>query len=450
MIEKWKLVLLIVGCTSFLFLIYFPIDFFLYRRRKRMARERQTLSACRSSPVRAAQYHAKVTPNVSAETDYGELDEIEQRKYRAQRGVIRFLRMLKMKKSSAEMIEKGGLTETASSAKSPSPSPRVNIIPDPEKAPSVNGSVQFMNEYELNSSWKSNYNSYDDDYLDYTPERKITNTSKRWNENQDVYTVKRKKSHLGVKFDKKMSKFAVYQQKNITSPPGTSRVKKKTGPSGMGPLENTTDFLVESFDKERFNNSVRSSNDEYFDTGNKENPTDKLSNISKIHQEVISDTNNLSSAKMSEDASDSTASGVDNNSEDMKESTSTFANDDTASMFQTNFDIRSEPFARYKKLNHTQSELCMVRKPKFSHKNGRKRNVISPLCSDETFMEQMNLEESSSSDKSMPISIPIFAEYSETQNVRRKKKKKSILKNECSGSMPDLFYKSETYISTNE
>ncbi|XP_060586817.1 uncharacterized protein LOC132742414 [Ruditapes philippinarum] len=444
MIEKWKLVLLIVGCSSFMFIIYFPIDFFLYRRRKRLARERQKQSACRSSPVRAAQCHAHVTPpNVSAETEYNEIDEIEQRKLRAQRGVIRFLNMLRMKKSNAEML---GNRDTVPSDKSVSP--RVNIIPDPETVTSTNGSAHFLSDFEGSSIQKSNYSLYDDDYLDYTPEKKISNTAKNLNENQDVYSINMRKSHLGVQFDKKMSKFTA-EKINRGSPPNTSRGKKKTGLSAMGPLENATDFFSES---DYFISPVPSRNESMIYIG--ENDKD-IVNINKVHQEVISDTNNLSSAgNIFDNESNAPTSNSVRNSEVKTDDSSENTRDNTALMFQTDSDKDRKSFVRHKKLNHSQSDMCMVSKPNFSklsHKNGRKRNVILPVCSD-TFTEQMNYmhTESSSSDKSLPISIPIFAEYSGTPKIKRKKKKKSILRKKGSDSMPDLFYDTESFSCANE
>jgi hypothetical protein len=388
-------------------------------------------------------------PNVSAETEYNEIDEIEQRKLRAQRGVIRFLNMLRMKKSNAEMLgNRDGSPDTVPSEKSVSP--RVNIIPDPETVTSTNGSAHFLSDFEGSSNQKSNYSLYDDDYLDYTPEKKISNTAKNWNENQDVYSINMRKSHLGVQFDKKMSKLTSGKI-NRGSTPDSSCGKKKTGLSAMGPLENATDFFSES---DYFISPVPSRNESMIYIGENENDKD-IVNINKVHQEVISDTNNLSSARnISENESNAPTSDTVRNSEVKTDDSSENTRDNTALMFQTDSDKDRKSFVRHKKLNHSQSDMCMVSKPNFSklsHKNGRKRNVILPVCSD-TFSEQMNFmhTESSSSDKSLPFSIPIFAEYSGTPNIKRKKKKKSILRKKGSDSMPDLFYDTESFSCANE
>ncbi|KAL4223190.1 hypothetical protein ACF0H5_016662 [Mactra antiquata] len=111
MVEKWLLVLLIVGCTSLVFFICFPIDFFLYRRRKRLARERKNklpIYQLRNTP-RAEQNHARITHHHKLSLENEEMN-IARRKsdhFKTQIGIAKILSKLRKKSTTDDSLDPG-------------------------------------------------------------------------------------------------------------------------------------------------------------------------------------------------------------------------------------------------------------------------------------------------------------------------------------------------------
>ena len=104
MTEKWLLVLLIVGGTSLVFVICFPIDFCLYRRRKRQSREKKMDMFYSKQPAKVAPQRANViTEGVWLDMESG---RGEESKSRALSGFQRLLNLVRMKQREQHVHER--------------------------------------------------------------------------------------------------------------------------------------------------------------------------------------------------------------------------------------------------------------------------------------------------------------------------------------------------------
>ncbi|XP_052802112.1 uncharacterized protein LOC128232528 [Mya arenaria] len=121
MSEKWLLVVLIVGGTALVFLVCFPIDFCLYRRRKRLARMRKLEMFYTKSPTKIAPQRANmIMEGVWADnTGNGQ----QTAKSRALFGFQKILQILRRKKENAntdheQFFNQSSTIENASSMNS--------------------------------------------------------------------------------------------------------------------------------------------------------------------------------------------------------------------------------------------------------------------------------------------------------------------------------------------
>ncbi|XP_045172981.2 uncharacterized protein LOC123534696 [Mercenaria mercenaria] len=458
MIEKWMLVLLIVGCTSLGFLICFPIDFYLYRRRKRLARERKNIITFRpqQTPKRVAPCQAKMTvTNVYADTDYSEINEVEQRRYRAQRGVIRFLNMLKQKRAETlelqERLAENTLSERSSEL-------HLTTMLEVKKGTTDNHGNSYkemndntpnlthcVNELTRRPEEKTTHQYlYDDDYFDYSPEKRFPKASKARNDNQEVFNYRKKRSHLGARYDKKMSQLDEMRK----SQSGAHHKKKKSRFRALEPLENMTNVLEETCDNNCFTIPNCRRNEEHLEPVNIADENYKEISHNKSNNEHSLESNTVSSAaKLTGNDTDAALTSDDKSEGFCAENLAKDVHNNTAKLFQTVFDAEDQIFKSHKILAHSQSEQCIIGNfshSKRSHKKKRKRNVVSPVSEDtSSFSEQFYSEANVLNDRKMPITVPVFSEYAVTPKVKRKLKKNTFWKKQC--SMPELHYEKEKY-----
>lgn len=209
MIEKWLLVLLIVGCTSLVFLICFPIDFFLYRRRKRLARERKN-----KLPIyqlrhnrRAEQNHAKITTHHMLDMDIEELRGSRSKldSFRAQVGLTKFFSKLKKKHATEETSEqRKELTELKSDNSTEfqilSTSPDVMGSPKTVSKGSETGIPSDGSLKQENVQEMCENNKCENLKMDSGPSlcMKLPNLSSAWGENEELVDHENKHLNYGA------------------------------------------------------------------------------------------------------------------------------------------------------------------------------------------------------------------------------------------------------------
>ncbi|KAH3890928.1 hypothetical protein DPMN_015017 [Dreissena polymorpha] len=132
--EKWLLVLLIVGGTALVFLVCFPIDFCLYRRRKRQVRRRKWdalkhSAAAKKVAIQHASFGANVTTNISCDdpNDFSSAPR-ESTKNRARWSFQRLITLIRRNQKDRMLDQEARLTKpkqtddsSGNSASTPSP-----------------------------------------------------------------------------------------------------------------------------------------------------------------------------------------------------------------------------------------------------------------------------------------------------------------------------------------
>lgn len=186
MTEKWLLVLLIVGGTSLIFFICFPIDFYLYRRRKRKAREHTKFPNFEPKPAeRAGQCHANVEIKESIASVWA--DDI-RRKNMTKGGFARIVSMIRKKQQEEKMAEQSRVLPGTSAV---TKERDVNVLGG---TPETGESYEFpengacCNEMSsVDEGGDSDAMQVSEDRFPMVPRRKFSNLSAAWNENEELF-----------------------------------------------------------------------------------------------------------------------------------------------------------------------------------------------------------------------------------------------------------------------
>ena len=203
MIEKWLLVFLIVGGTSLVFIICFPIDFYLYRRRKRIARERNKFPNFEPKAVtRAGQTHANVEVKHTIASVWAE--DI-RRKNVTKGGFARVVSMIKKKQAEEKIAQQVIEVATSLTSKYPRLDPSVTKqqlrpyetyeFPGPSK-PKGSHSKSDIEKTPIGNDVTQA--CHVDSPFPAVPRGKFANLSAAWNENEELVDREVKSFNYGA------------------------------------------------------------------------------------------------------------------------------------------------------------------------------------------------------------------------------------------------------------
>ncbi|XP_060586819.1 uncharacterized protein LOC132742415 isoform X2 [Ruditapes philippinarum] len=394
MIEKWMLVLLIVGCTSLVFLICFPIDFYLYRRRRRLARERKNLTMYRpqTQSNRAAQIHAKVTvAEVAAEIDFEEMNKKDRKVYRAQRGIMRFLSLIRKKDKQTLNHSKDFKSENSSECR---------VLTTPETS---NTMAHSENKNHLDHSTSTRSQDFGEisrgekDYVEI-------NVPNSWKKSMELVSQDSKQFNYGENEPQINSSSTAYN-------PAESR-------SHIIPVKSRGTI---NFKPERSNMTSRDH------TGS--NRDIIVESKAEYGQSEVTKGENI----QSEDSGFYTHLSVEDTNREMYTPIQEFRDSDNETEFQ-----------HQENLVHSNSDQNISFTPKsakVSFKSRKKGNVISPTNKlTSSLSEQFCIEEKENStlSKARTLSLSTTFEEPSARSSKWTKKKESILKKQSSDSMPEL------------
>lgn len=196
MIEKWLLVFLIVGGTSLVFLICFPIDFYLYRRRKRQARERNKFPNFEPKPAtRAGQCHASVEVKDTIASVWAE--DI-RRKNVTKGGFAKVVSMIRKKQQEEKITEQMKSLSEAKQTSAGASEAGVHVpidesIPREQMFPDISC---YGKDRAVPSGSDDNYCR--DSSLPIISQRRFSNISAAWNENEELVDKENRSLNYGA------------------------------------------------------------------------------------------------------------------------------------------------------------------------------------------------------------------------------------------------------------
>ena len=418
MIEKWMLVLLIVGCTSLVFLICFPIDFYLYRRRRRLARERKNLTMYRpqTQSNRAAQIHAKVTvAEVAAEIDFEEMNRKDRKVYRAQRGIMRFLSLIRKKDKQSLNHAKGFKSENSSECRVLTTPETSNTLAHVDNKNHVDHSTQDFGEISRDDKACDEINTPIEQKIVRSPSRERTHDKNYWRECKELVAQDSKQFNYGAFKPSDNTASTTYnsaESRSYTIPVrsrGTIHVKPET--------ENENSFV--SRDHNGSNQDIIVENKADY------GPTVIVKDVSEVSEKH--------SSFQSEDIGFYTRVSAEDNNHEMCTPIQEYQDSDNETEFQQN-----------ENLEHSNSEqnISYTAKPsKVSLKARKKGNIISPTSRlTSSLSEQFCIEEKETSSISNKRTLSLSTAFDEPALVSNKWKRKKgpVLKKQSSDSMPEL------------
>ncbi|XP_053374782.1 uncharacterized protein LOC128547088 isoform X2 [Mercenaria mercenaria] len=424
MIEKWMLVLLIVGCTSLVFLICFPIDFYLYRRRRRLARERKNLTMYRpqTKSNRAAQIHAKVTvAEVAAEVDFEEMNRKDRKVYRAQRGIMRFLSLIRKKSDRQTLPQHSKDFKSENSSES-------RVLTTPETGNTLAHS-ENRNHIDQSTSMRSQ------DFGEITRENKTSNVTSTLHDNKLGRAVSRELS----------TESNVWREDREL----VAREGKQQNYGAFKPLDNVTG-TNDPAESRSFTIPVRSRNTVFVQPENDSESNTTTRDHNGSHQDIIVESKAAyDQSVLVNGVSGFTGRHPKQQSEENGSYTHLSVEDDSRKVYTPIQEFRDSDheteFYYHENLKHSNSDQCISYIPKQSKapfKPRIKANVISPTNKlTSSYSEQFRFEEKEHSALSNKRTLSLsttFEEPSLSSTTKKKKKKDFFLKKQSSDSMPEL------------
>lgn len=377
-----------------------------------MARERTNLPIYRlRNAARAAQTHANVTiTEVAPEIDLQEMIDKDRKVYRAQRGIARFLSMMR-KKTKAETND-----ETLESQKRLTESKSENSLDFQTQIQQTSISTVHSTESPIYVEDNGSFGElretmgtqrHESGGVESSSERRASNISAAWSENEELVNLESKQLNYGA----------------------------------FEPIENITTVTNTTHGANCFTIPVRSRNMVQIEPGNilDDSYTDfqfrdsdsiaenKIDRAISVPTSVWRGANETGYAQHIE-----LSAGVGDSDPNMQ------AFDGAAS------DHRVKRH-KSKMLSHSCSDQCISynsKHSKISFKSMRSRNIVSPTDKI-TFNFAEENENPISNKKRTLSSTTSVVEHSFT--VKKKKKKDSFLMKKSPGSMPDLPWKKEKF-----